>query len=201
MALRRATVAGFAKSAGVKVDERLIVDALEVLRAQGWLASSGRSAAEPLPRSDADFLDAHGGVKDNREALLQERVAARLRRQRLVEDTLNVDQVADLLGVSTSRVRHRISDGSLYCFPSEGRGVARRIPAWQFEQGDAIPHLAHVLAGLPDDFSPVEVRDFAVNAKVDHPTRGTQVPLLQWLLDGGDPAPAVELAAAQDQVA
>ena len=201
MAVRRATVAGFAKSAGVEVDERLIVDALEVLRDQGWLASKGRSANEPLPRSDAMFLDAHGGVKDNRGALLQERVASRLRQQRLVEDSLTVDQVAELLGVSTSRVRHRIGDGSLYAYSAGGRGIARRIPEWQFEDGHAIPHLAEVLAALPEDFTPVEVRDFAFNAHIEHPTRDTQVPLLQWLRDGGDHAPAAELAAAQGQVA
>ena len=201
MAVRRMTVAGYVKSAGVKVDEALIVDALEVLRDQGWLASSKQAAAEPLPRSDADFLDAHGGVKDNRGALLQERVASRVRQQRLGEDTLSVDQVAGLLGVSASRVRHRISDGTLYCYPTGGRGVARRIPAWQFEGGGAIPHLAQALSSLPSDFTPVEVRNFALNARVDHPTREAQIPLLQWLRDGGDPAPAYELAAAQDEVA
>jgi hypothetical protein len=72
---------------------------------------------------------------------------------------------------------------------------------WQFEEDGAIPHLAQVLSSLPSDFTPVEVRNFAFNALVDHPTREVQIPLLQWLRDGGDPAPAYELAAAQDEVA
>ena len=93
-----------------------------------------------------------------------------MRQQRLAEDTLTVDQVAELLGVSASRVRHRIGDGSLYCLPDRAGGVSRAaLPTWQFEGGDAIPHLPEVLCVLPGDFTPVEVRDFAFNAQVEHP--------------------------------
>ena len=118
------------------------------------------------------------------------RVASRVRAAEVDRENLTVDQAAELLGVSASRVRHRLGDGSIYAYPSTGRGVARRIPHWQFHAHRSIPHLASVLAELPDDFRPSEIRDFVFKADVDDPSRDATVPLLEWLRDGGDPEPA-----------
>jgi hypothetical protein len=196
-----ATVAGFKRSTGVQVDERVVVEALAELHSQGWLQAGDDTAAEPLSGSDIEFLDTHGGVRDNRAALMKARISAAVRAASVFDETLTVDQAAELLDVSPSRVRHRISDGTLYSYPGEGRGVARRLPSWQFLDGEPIPHLAEVLDALPEDFTPVEVRDFVLNAQVEHPARGITVDLAGWLVDGGDPAPAIELAAAQAEVA
>lgn len=191
-----ATVADFTRATGVNIDERDVVAALEELRQQGWL-----SDAEPaLTTDEARFLDAYGGVDDNRRALLKARVASRARTEMLVRDGMTVEQVADLLQISTSRVRHRLTDGTLYSYPSHGRGVPRVIPGWQFSERVPTPHLATVLSALPADFTRTEVRDFALNAEIDHPARDAVVPLLQWLRDGGAPGPAVELARAQAEM-
>jgi len=198
-AMGYATVEEFTAATGVTVDQRVIVEELEHLRDEGWL-SAGETRREPLSETDVEFLDAHGGVRDDREALVAARVGSRLRHEHAAKDTWSVEQVADLLGVSTSRVRHRVSDGTLYSYPTGGRGVARRLPAWQFDEGESIPHLAAVLRALPEDFTPVEVHAFVLNARVDHPIRDATVPLVSWLRDGGDPAPALELAAAQAHV-
>ena len=190
------TVAAWNKVNGSRIDEGIVVEALEELRVQGWLTD----APSPLTDAESAFLTTHGGVRDNREALVRARVASRVRAAEVDRENLTVDQAADLLGVSASRVRHRLGDGSIYAYPSTGRGVARRIPHWQFHAHRSIPHLASVLVELPDDFRPSEIRDFVFKADVDDPSRDATVPLLEWLRDGGDPEPARELAAAQHHV-
>lgn len=191
-----ATVAEFNKSTGADVDESIIVETLEELRIQGWLGT----APPALTDTETAFLDAHGGVRDNREAIVQARVAARVRHETLQRENMTVEQAAELMGISPSRVRHRLSEGSIYAYPSTGRGVARRIPYWQFRDRSSVPHLASVLAVLPGEFTATEVRDFALHAEVDNPARDVDsVPLLDWLHDGGDPAPARQLAAAQER--
>jgi hypothetical protein len=190
-----ATVADFNTATGADVDERVVVAALVELRDQGWL-----SAAEPaLTPDESAFLDAHGGVSDNRQALVKARVAARVRSGTLARENLRVEEVAELLQISASRVRHRLRDGTIYSYPSRGRGVPRTIPSWQFDDRTAIPHLAQVLDSLPRDFTSAEIRDFALNAEIDHPVNDATVPLLDWLRDGRDPAPAIELAQTQAQ--
>lgn len=188
------TIAEFNDATGAGVDEGLIVSALWELKAQGWLTAS---TAPALTAAETRFLEAHGGVRDNRDALIASRVAAKARAAEIERESMTVEQVAELLEVSTSRVRHRLGDGSIYSYPGGGRGVARRIPYWQFQDRTPTPHLAEVLTALPDDFTPAEIRDFALNAEVDHPRRDRPVSLLGWLRDGGDPEPARELAAAQ----
>jgi excisionase family DNA binding protein len=189
-------VAEWNKVNGSHLDEGIVVEALEELRVQGWLTD----APSPLADAESAFLTTHGGVRDNREALVRSRVASRVRAEEVDRETMTVDQAAELMGVSASRVRHRLGDGSIYAYPSTGRGVARRIPDWQFHAHRPIPHLASVLAELPDNYRPTEIRDFVFRADVDDPSRDSTIPLLEWLRDGGDPEPARELAAAQHHV-
>lgn len=191
------TIAAFNAATGAGVDEGLIVLALWELQAQGWLTAA---TAPALTTVETRFLETHGGVRDNRDALVATRVASAARATEIERESMTVEQVAELLELSTSRVRHRLGDGSIYSYPGGGRGVARRIPYWQFHERTPTPHLAEVLAALPDDFTQAEIRDFALNAEVDHPRRDELVPLLDWLREGGDPEPARELAAAQAYV-
>jgi hypothetical protein len=188
-ARRPATVAEFNELTGAGVDESAIVAVLEQLLTEGYLA--GRASA--MTARDADYLAQHGGVSDAPGSL----VAARIRSEALArvmdEENLSVAQVANRMRISTSRVRHRLAEGTLYAYPSDGRGVERKIPAWQFRGASPAPHLAEVLAGLPETFSPAAIRGFALHAGVED--KGSEpVPLLDWLFDGRDPSPARALA-------
>jgi len=195
---RYQTVATFKRGARVKLDERIIVGALERLVDEGLLVAGTKSPLpDALPAGDAGFLEAHGGVTDNREALMTARVEDALRTQTLHEQTASVAEVAALLKLSQSRVRHRIKEGSLYAFPAQGRGTSRRLPRWQFENNEPIPHLGEVLGALPDDFSPIEVRNFILNARIDQPNGEGDAPLLEWLRAGGDVEPVLEVARTQ----
>ena len=198
---RYQTVATFKRGARVKVDERIIVGALQRLVDEGVLVADTKSPLpDALPSGDAEFLEAHSGVTDNREALMTARVEDALRTQTLHEQTVSVAEAAALLKLSPSRVRHRIKEGSLYAFPAKGRGTSRRLPKWQFENNEPIPHLGEVLGALPDDYSPIEVRNFILNARIDQPNGEGDATLLEWLRAGGDVEPVLEAARTQAEV-
>lgn len=181
------------RATGADVDESVIVDALENLRLQGWLTDAPPGLTGP----EIDYLDHHGGVTDDRQALVKSRVAAAVREDAVERETLTVEQAAELMGISASRLRHRIKEGSVYAYPSGGRGVGRRIPRWQFRGREPVPHLATVLAALPERFRASDVRAFALNAEVDDADNGVTVPLLDWLRDGGDPETGRVLAESE----
>src|SRR5690349_8417533 len=122
------TVAAWNEATGAHVDETMIVDALESLRAQGWLTDT----VPGLTAMEIDYLEGHGGVTDDREALVKSRVAAAIREDTVERESMTVEQAAELMQLSASRVRHRIKEGSVYAYPSSGRGVGRKIPYWQF---------------------------------------------------------------------
>jgi hypothetical protein len=187
------TVAAWNAETGSLVDEALVVEALEELFEQGWLADG----ATGLTAAEAAYLEQHGGVTDDRGALVKARVAAAAREGTVQRESMTVEQVAQLMRISTSRVRHRIKEGSVYAYPSSGRGVGRLVPSWQYDGPVAAPHLASVLGALPERFRPSDIRAFALNAEVDDPITGARVPLLDWLRGGGDPQVARDLAESE----
>lgn len=187
------TVAEWKEASGAHVDETMIVDALESLRAQGWLTD----LRPGLTATEIEYLDQHGGVTDDRAALITARIAAAVREGTEQRETMTVEQAAELMQISASRVRHRITEGSVYAYPSGGRGVGRQIPRWQFNGREPVPHLTTVLHALPERYRPSDIRAFAMNAGVDDPDNGVTVPLLDWLRDGGDPEIAHALAESE----
>lgn len=187
------TVAEWLEATGAHLDETMIVDALENLRAQGWLTD----ALPGLSVTEIDYLEQHGGVTDDREALVKSRVAAAVREDAVERESMTVELAAELMQISASRVRHRIREGSVYAYPSSGRGVGRQVPYWQFHGPEPVPHLAAVLNALPERFRPTDIRAFALNAEVDDPDNGVTAPLLEWLRDGGDPEIARSLAESE----
>lgn len=187
------TVTEWNEATGAHLDETRIVDALENLRAQGWLSD----ALPGLTATEIDYLEQHGGVTDDREALVRSRVAAAVREDTVERESMTVEQAAELMQISASRVRHRIKEGSVYAYPSSGRGVGRRVPYWQFHGPEPVPHLAAVLNALPERFRSSDIRAFALNAEVDDPDNGVTVRLLDWLRDGGDPEIASALAESE----
>lgn len=197
----------------IMVDQDAIVSVVGRLHDEGWLLAVGEhdrgqpdltllpaDDGDPLPAGDAEFLQKHGGVSDNRVALFQSRLETSLMASSAIHETETAAQVATRLGKSRSRVLHRISEGAMYAFPSRGKGNERRIPTWQFDDGKVVPHLGEVLAALPEDFSPLEMRAFFMNARVDEPGIDEPVTVREWLLSGADPTQIVELAHAQGEV-
>lgn len=151
-----------------------------------------------LTASESAFIDAHSGTKANPMALVSARALTQDELSADLRDALTVVETAELLGVSLSQVRRRVRERTLYSYPSAGRGARRLLPRWQFVDGREVPHLGDVMKLLPREFTPLDVKGFVFNARVDHPTDGATFRMLDWLLDGQDPAAAVALADAQN---
>lgn len=95
----------------------------------------------------------------------------------------SVQEAAELLSVDASRIRHRISDGSLYAF-KVGRRL--RLPRWQFTDStppEPLPGLRAVLAAV-GDVAPVELARFIATPQPDLDLAGAAVTPRDWLLAG-----------------
>lgn len=96
--------------------------------------------------------------------------------------------VAELLGVSTSRVRQRIDSGSLYAI----EGSAGRVcPAFQFSETGTLPGLDAVLNDLSQNAHPVAVQRFFLSPSLDLESNEIEGALSprDWLLSGHSTEP------------
>lgn len=109
----------------------------------------------------------------------------------LGETAYSVADAARLLGVDTSRVRHRLKEGKLTGWKDKGW----QLPAWQFSDGGALPGLDVVLPALPDDQPPLMVAAFMNTPQPDLVIGEKAATPRQWLLAHGAPKSVAELAA------
>lgn len=152
------------------------------------LATVPPRGATPTSASAAAYLDEHGGPDldggSSAEGSLHRRRA--LTAARTLSDTLasalTLDQAADFLGLSRSRLSHRLADHSLWAFTVHGR---RYLPRWQFSaDGRTIPGLAQVTPAIPATLHPLAVESFMTAPRPDFDGRTP----VEWLSSGGDPA-------------
>lgn len=109
----------------------------------------------------------------------------------LADSSHSVAEAAALLGVDTSRVRHRLKEGRLTGWKDKGW----RLPTWQFVESGALPGLDVVLRAIPDDQPQLMVAAFMNTPQPDLEINGRPVTPRQWLLAHGDARPVAELAA------
>ena len=129
------------------------------------------AAAMPISASASEFLVEHGG-EEARAALAHydparvehaQTLAAAHDLERLLRSSLTIDAAADALGVSRSRISHRLKAQSIYAFTVQGR---RYLPRWQFRipigagKAEVIPELAHVVPAIPRDLHALAVEAF-----------------------------------------
>lgn len=179
---------------GSDLSETDVARALDEAFNDGLLRPAAALSAS-LPKGASDFLDVHGGMPTASEA------ATRTSRLSTVADmvgqisqALTTDQVAELLDVDPTRVRHRLRERALYTLsPKTGR--SHRFPRWQFTGAETVPHLKAVLTVLPVDLHPLEVSGFFLTAQDTLELDSEPVSPRDWLVSGGDPGPVVELAA------
>lgn len=164
---------------------RGVEEALQHLESLGWTRSRER-----LDRASAAYLRAHGGIPGESDDLVGAVVG---RRAVATAESLTTRQVAELLGVDPSRVRHRIRDGQLYAVA--GDGGEHRLPRWQFGTIHVLPHLRKVLQALQADLHPLEVAGFMTTPQPELELEGKALCPRDWLLGGGSVDPVVELAA------
>jgi hypothetical protein len=111
----------------------------------------------------------------------------------LLASSLTVEQVAGLLGVDSSRVRHRLADRTL-CGIKERSGW--RLPAFQFASARLVPGIDRVLPLLPTDLHPLAVVGWFTRPNPDLLDDNEETPMrpLDWLSTGRDPDRVARLA-------
>lgn len=161
------------------------------------LAAVPDTDAGGLTAAEAEVLRAHGGIAEPANPSVPEAVLRSMMSNlaALTRDSIAVGQAAALLGVDSSRVRHRVRDRALYAFKIGG---ALRLPNWQFDGHEPIPGLRAVLAALPADLHPLEVTGFMTTPDPDLTVGAGPLSPRAWLRGGGDSQAVVELITHLD---
>jgi hypothetical protein len=136
------------------------------------LSRTPAAGATPISAAAVGFLAEHGGEEarvaiekyDDAEVQRDRAVTAAQTLEELLESSWSLELAAQMLGVSRSRVSHRISSQTLYAFTLQGR---RHVPQWQFvtaskgERGvEPVPGLARIVPLIPRGLHPLAVRAF-----------------------------------------
>lgn len=111
----------------------------------------------------------------------------------MVATSYSQQEVAKRLGVSTSRIRQRLDNGSLYAID----GPAGRVcPQFQFADDGTLPGLETALGVMNKEAHPVAVQRFflTVSPDLESDTLGRALSPRNWLLTGHSPEPVKLLA-------
>lgn len=157
-----------------------------------FLIESGDFTPEELAEASA-FVTSGGLAKLERETHV-----------RALTNTYTASEVAALLGIDASSVRHRQSKNTLYGFRA---GRIRLYPRWQFIPGEkvsTIPHLPLLVRAIPSDWDPADVEGFMTTPQDD--LRSTEDSVdpkewmtpIEWLAAAKDPAPVVGILEDAD---
>jgi hypothetical protein len=188
--------ADFAAAAGSRDDELVIsvlrqsVDLLKKREPRGGTLSDDqvRFLIESGDFTEEEFRETEARVE--RGELAEEERKTRLE---VVTSSLGTAEVAERLGIDTSRVRHRQAKGGLYSFLV---GNKRRYPAWQFT-GDAkqplLSGLATLVKGLPEGMHPASVQGFMTTPQESLTINDERVTPAEWLQRGGAPQALVTI--------
>ncbi|GBF17750.1 hypothetical protein Br6_05157 [Rhodococcus sp. Br-6] len=141
------------------------------------LAAADAATGPALSEHDAALLAEAGFVTDPAAATAA-RVARDIRMQDLVHSSLSVTAAAERLGVTTARIRQRLTDGTLWAFDS---GRNRLLPPGQFTADGAVPHLEKVLPWLPKDLHPLTVQSLLTQPQPSLVVDDRPVSIVAWL--------------------
>ena len=149
------------------------------------------SAGPALSEHDATLLTEAGFVTDPAAATAA-RVDRDIRMQDLVQSSLSVADAAERLGVTTARIRQRLTDGTLWAFTS---GRNRLLPPAQFTAAGAVPHLEKVLPLLNKDLHPLTVQAVLTQPQPSLVVDGRPVSIVAWLTGSAGTDAQIEQAA------
>jgi hypothetical protein len=110
-----------------------------------------------------------------------------------VTESLSAAEVATLLGIDQSRVRHRQAKGNLYAFTTGGK---RRYPSWQFTydtRQPVIPSLTTIIDAFPSDMHPASITGLMTTPQLELRSNGEATAPVDWLRQGGDPKHVVDI--------
>ena len=179
--------------------EEIEAEARNLIAREILAIPAGRRTAEPekeLSREEVAALERGGLDLSPLESGEPDPLAqTAVRYAAILATSYTTSEAARMLGRTEGRVRQRISDGTLYGLEAVGRG--HRLPAFQFEGGEEIPHVGKVLKALGRDLHPVEIENWFTLPNPDlYLDREEERPVSprQWLLSGSSPEALVPLA-------
>lgn len=153
-------------------------------------------ATNALSTDEELLLRAAGAVipTDENAAGPSNRQAMAAQYAQLIASAYSQAEVARLLDVTTSRVRQRTDNGSLYAIVAD---QGRVYPRWQFNTGQTLPGLAMVLRAINEQAHPLAVERFMLTPHPDlsAASLGEALCPRDWLLTGHDVHAVVLMAA------
>lgn len=159
-----------------------------------------RPWAAQLTAAEAELLD-EAGFNEDPQAYAKSAVDIAAHLGRLINTAFTTNEVAEGLGISSSRVRQRRLDRGLWAIQE---GTTWLFPVTQFEL-DAnggptkqIRGLDRVFQALPADLHPVAVDGFLHTPNPDLQVDGNPMPPLDWLRSGGDIGAVIAVAETTD---
>lgn len=169
------------------------VSAEDVLQALADVLPLRAEVADDLSTTDRAYLEEFSGLErasDEEVARLLARRAALATAE--VARALDRTEVGERLGISPSRVSHRLAAGELFAFRI---GPAKTLyPDWQFTARGTLPGLHEVVEALPGGVPAALVRRFMTDPDDALEIGDDPVAPREWLLQGGDVSRVVELA-------
>jgi hypothetical protein len=184
--------AAFLREHGIFLSPEALVELLHEV-----IAQQPRPAQDPAGELSADEVDAlaNVGVSFTAPGGADEAIArTALEMATFVAASLTVGQVAKRLRVDRSRIQQRLAqERTLYGFSWEKQW---RIPIFQFEGEECLPHLGDVVKALPQGLHPLAVRNWFTLPHMDLEDEdlGRNLSPREWLLLGRDPAPLIHIA-------
>ncbi|NLG55556.1 MAG: DNA-binding protein [Rhodococcus sp.] len=167
------------------VDRQLLVPILHALK-------EATHPVSELSAHDAALLR-DGGLEESPIAVAAAVADQQVRMARLLDTALTVDEVAGLLGVSSSRVRQRVGDRSLWSLKRSHRLL---FPAIQFTSTSQVPGIDSILTALPSDLHPLSVLGLLTTPQSQLRLAGNELSIIDWLTAGGDTSLALDVVAA-----
>jgi hypothetical protein len=97
-----------------------------------------------------------------------------------ISGSASIKEAAAILGVDRSGISRRITGHALWAFDLRGN---RRIPRWQFLDGEPLPGLNVIIPAVPRDATPAVLDAFMHTPQPDFDDRTP----IEYLAAGGDP--------------
>jgi hypothetical protein len=111
--------------------------------------------------------------------------------QTLLDNSLDTEEAAQILGTDVGGVERRLADRTLYGIRTKD---GWKIPGFQFEGGDLLPGLENVLPLLHEELHPIAIQNWLTNPDPDLSVGGEPVSPRQWLLSGRGVANVARIA-------
>jgi len=153
--------------------------------------NSPSSRGQVPRRSDLTVIQPPtGDTRTDEDALTQ--LVARAKAT-TIEESLTTQEVGKLLDLSVPIVRRQRLINHLYAFRNQDQW---RFPTWQFHNRTILPGLTDVLESISPRLHPVIIRGAMLAERPSFDGGTSTVRPRDWLRDGGDPAPVIDLFRA-----